>query len=189
MSYCIYQTEGIILSKKDVGEADRLLSILTKDFGRIDAMAQGVRYIKSKLRYSLNLFFHSRLGLVMVGNSWRVVDAEEISDWSAVKKDPKKIAVVFRLSRLVDRMVRGQEPDAILWNELVNVFRFLEKESPEISKAALRDFELLTGLRILSCFGYVADCEKWLNLSLEKVHGLESSMVYAIKKALQESQL
>ncbi len=190
MSYHIYQTEGIILGKKEVGEADRIFGILTKDFGRIDAMAQGVRHVKSKLRYNLNDFSHSRFGLVMNGNSsWRVVDAEELSDWGNIRANPEKIAAVSRLAGLINRMVQGQEPDTVLWDEIKNAFVFLEEIDNPDNEKNIQTFELLAALRVLSHLGYVADHEKWLNLPLEKAKSLKPMMASAIKTAIQESQL
>ena len=189
MSYHIYQTEGIILGKRDVGEADRIFSVLTKEFGRIDTMAQGVRYIKSKLRYNLNDFSYSRIGLTMSGELWRIIDAEELGAWADIRSNPKKLAVVSRLAELINRMVRGQEPDAGLWDEVKNTFIFLERMDNFENEKGMYTFELLTTLRILSHLGYVADHEKWLNLSPEKAQNLEPLMVSTIKTALQESQL
>jgi DNA repair protein RecO (recombination protein O) len=187
VSYRIYQTEGIILSKKDIGEADRIFSILTQEFGRIDAIAQGVRHIKSKLRYNLNNFSHSRIGLTMSGDLWRIIDAEELSDWTNIRNNPQKLAAVSRIAELINRMVRGQEPDFDLWDEVKNALAFLEKQ--DFNGKDLRIFELLTGLRILSRLGYAEEHKKWLNLQLKEAENMEFFMVSAINKAFQESQL
>ncbi len=190
MSYHIYQTEGIILGKNDVGEADRRFSILTAEFGRIDAAAQGVRYLKSKLRYSLDIFVHARLGLVMTReDSWRIVDAEELNSWSQIRANPEKLAAAFRIADLINRMVRGQESDAVLWEEVKKSFIFLEQAKDSDDKKILQAFELLTQLKILSHLGYVAEQDKWLNMPLEEAQKKESLMVSTINKAIEESQL
>ena len=125
----------------------------------------------------------------MNGNSsWRIVDAEELGSWPDIRGNPKKLAVVSRLADLINRMVRGQEPDANLWEEIKNSLVFLEKCNMEDGKNLLT-FELLTNLKILSHLGYVPDHEKWLNLSPEKAENLKSLMASTIKTALQESQL
>ena len=54
-------TRGIVLSRTDFGEADRILTILTTDHGRIRAIAKGVRKIKSKLAGGIELFSISEL--------------------------------------------------------------------------------------------------------------------------------
>ena len=189
MSYRIYQTEGIIFGKKDVGEADRIFSILTAEFGRIDALAQGSRYLKSKLRYNLDLFSYSRFGLVMTKESWRIVDAEELKSLDSIRESSEKLAVAFRLAELINRMVRGQEPDNALWNEVKESFLNLEEDERLRNEKNLQYFELLTNLRILSRLGYVEEHKKWLSLPLEEARGKESLMSSTIEKALKESQL
>ena len=189
MSYHIYQTEGIILAKRDVGEADRLFGILTKEFGRIDAIAQGIRRVESKLRYSLSTFSYARLGLVASRTFWRIVDAEELNGWINIRETPEKLAVVFRIAELINRMVKGQEPDTAFWEEAKNAFLFLEQYESSQEEIDLQIFELLTQLKILSHLGYVAEREKWLNLSLAETQKMKPLIISVINKALQESQL
>ncbi|HSX53262.1 MAG TPA: DNA repair protein RecO [Patescibacteria group bacterium] len=54
-------TQGIVLSRTDFSEADRILTILTPDHGRIRAIAKGVRKIKSKLAGGIELFSISQI--------------------------------------------------------------------------------------------------------------------------------
>ena len=189
MSYHIYQTEGIVLGKYDVGEADRLFGILTRDFGRITALAQGVRYIKSKLRHNLNTFSHSRFGLVMGRDFWRVIDTEELSDWRNIRQSPEKLAVVSKIAELINRMVKGEQTDLALWEEVKKALLFLEESEMSKDEKDLKTFELLTSVRIMSHLGYVAEHEKWLNLSFNEAKKMEPLMTSLINKAFQESQL
>lgn len=57
-------TTGIILTRTDYGEADRILTILTPDHGKIKVMAKGVRKIKSKLAGGIELFCESQISLI-----------------------------------------------------------------------------------------------------------------------------
>ena len=41
MTSRVYQTEGIIIKRHKFGEADRLLTIFTADFGKVRAIAKG----------------------------------------------------------------------------------------------------------------------------------------------------
>ena len=49
-------TSAIILKRVDYGEADRILTLLTPDHGKLSLMAKGVRKIKSKLAGGIELF-------------------------------------------------------------------------------------------------------------------------------------
>ncbi len=57
-------TRGIILRRTDYGEADRIITFLTSDFGKINAMAKGVRRSKSKLAGGIELFSVSELHFI-----------------------------------------------------------------------------------------------------------------------------
>ena len=51
-----YSSDGIILSRKNYGEADRILIVLSKNFGKLSLLAKGIRKIKSKKRGHLEIF-------------------------------------------------------------------------------------------------------------------------------------
>jgi DNA repair protein RecO (recombination protein O) len=57
-------TVGIILNRIDYGEADRILTLLTPDYGKLRLMAKGVRRIKSKMAGGIELFSVSQLGFI-----------------------------------------------------------------------------------------------------------------------------
>lgn len=57
-------TRGIVLARTDYGEADRILTILTPDHGKIRVMAKGVRKVKSKLAGGIELFSVSHITFI-----------------------------------------------------------------------------------------------------------------------------
>jgi DNA repair protein RecO len=57
-------TEGIVLSRTNFGEADRILTMLTPDQGKVRLMAKGVRKIKSKLAGGIELFSVSQISYI-----------------------------------------------------------------------------------------------------------------------------
>jgi DNA repair protein RecO (recombination protein O) len=57
-------TVGIILNRIDYGEADRILTLLTPDYGKLRVLAKGVRRIKSKMAGGIELFSVSQLGFI-----------------------------------------------------------------------------------------------------------------------------
>ena len=178
MSHIIYQTEGIVLGKKDFGEADRVLTVFTKEFGKINAVAQGVRYIKSKLRYSLEPLSFLRVGLV-AGKSgeWRIVDAEEIENYREIITKPENIILFSRIISLIDKMLQGEEKNIFLWNKIKNISEILSRK--KLSKKELRALEISSLLEILNNLGYI-DIQRCKT---------EKESVSAINKAIKESML
>lgn len=51
-----FVTDAIILSRTDYGEADRIITVITPEYGKLSLLARGVRRIKSKLAGGIELF-------------------------------------------------------------------------------------------------------------------------------------
>jgi len=108
MTYQIYKTEGIVLASREIGEADRIFSIYTKDFGRLEMTALGVRHLKSKLRYSLNVFSRVQIAFIRIKEFLRLVDAKKLDNGSLGFSEPDKFLALSGLTGLVSRMVKGE---------------------------------------------------------------------------------
>ena len=72
----LYRDEGIVLRTQKLGEADRIVSILTREHGRVRAVAKGVRRTRSKFGSRLEPFGHVDVQLY-VGRSLDVVTQVE----------------------------------------------------------------------------------------------------------------
>lgn len=57
-------TTAIILNRTDFGEADRILSLLTPEYGKLSLLAKGVRRVKSKLAGGIELFSVSEITFI-----------------------------------------------------------------------------------------------------------------------------
>ncbi len=57
-------TKAIVLNRTDYGEADRILTLLTPDYGKLTLMAKGVRRVKSKLAGGIELFSVSEITFI-----------------------------------------------------------------------------------------------------------------------------
>ena len=99
MSYHIYNTKGIILSERPLGEADRIYSILTRDLGLVKARALAVRKINSKLRGDLEPLTLANVSLVRGNEYWRATSAEVIARISATDAILQPLALVEKLNQ------------------------------------------------------------------------------------------
>ncbi len=165
------------MGKRDFGEADRMFTIFTEKFGKINAVAQGIRYLKSKLRCNLDLFSHSRIGLVSGKETWRIVDAEEISGSQEIVSAPENLKILSNIFCLIDRLVQGEEKNEFLWNEMKAIAETLNKK--KIPKEELEKIETESLLRSLHNLGYV-EKQEYKN---------KKEAISAINKAIKESML
>jgi DNA repair protein RecO (recombination protein O) len=72
----IYRDDGIVLRTHKLGEADRIVTVLTRKTGRIRAVAKGVRRTKSRFGARLEPFTHVDL-LLYTGRSLDVITQAE----------------------------------------------------------------------------------------------------------------
>ncbi|KKW27401.1 MAG: hypothetical protein UY71_C0045G0007 [Parcubacteria group bacterium GW2011_GWB1_52_7] len=103
-----YITEGIVLGKRGVGEANTLVFILTELQGLVRAKATSARREASKLRYGLEPLSRGRYTFVRGKSEWRLTGADEVSREyiSTTTAQRKRLGQV---SRLLLRLVQGQE--------------------------------------------------------------------------------
>lgn len=151
--YEIYNTEGIILSCGNIGEANKFIVIFTEKFGLISATAQGARNLKSKLRFSLQKFSKSNISLVRGKDVWRIVNAEFKEDlFSEFKEKKEKLEVLLNVLFLTKKLLAGETENPELYKIINKAFSFLKIN--ELSKEDLKAFESVLVIRILHNLGY-----------------------------------
>ncbi len=128
----LYQTECIILGRRDYGEADRVLITLTPE-GRLDLLAKGVRQPTSRKSGHLELFTRARLLVSRVENYWDIVSqAEAIVLRSGLREDFERATYARYLSELVVRFFE-HESDPQLYRLLDGALDALEiVDEPEL---------------------------------------------------------
>ncbi|MEC4984252.1 MAG: DNA repair protein RecO [Oscillatoria sp. PMC 1068.18] len=121
-----YKVTGINLKSMPLGEADRLVTILTPEFGLIRAVAPGSRKHKSKLRGRSELFVVNEL-LIAKGRSLdKITQAETIESYPGLSKDLGKLAVAQYLAELAICLGLSEQPQTELYQLLNEHLRRLD---------------------------------------------------------------
>lgn len=150
-----YRTQGIILGKIDRDESDRLFTIYTKNYGLINLLARSERKIKSKLRSGLELFYLSEIEFIQGKAQKTLTDAILINKFNIIRKDIERLKVSYQISGLVDKLLRGQEPDKDVWKLLNEVFEKLNSTHLKEFKISLVYYYFLWNF--ISTLGYQID--------------------------------
>lgn len=191
----IYHTHGFITSSRNVGEANKLFVIYTREMGLVRAVAQGVRLGKSKLRFALQDFSYARIDLVRGRDIWRITSATNIDSFPNARKGKHSVLLIARISKLLERLCDGEEANSGIFDDCIQAFYLLDDTS--VSRESREALELHLVLRMLNTLGYVGDSDllsDYLtpNFDTTKVETLlkeRRSIVSHINKALNESQL
>lgn len=195
MSHHIYHTRGIILSSQPAGESNRFFKIFTEELGLIGGSAQSVREGKSKLRYTLQDLSFVTVDLVRGKEVWRIVSAGTHHPLDNIKKDHARLKLFASYCALISRLLHGEGRDQELFDEIIRVIDFLEKET--VPQELALSFETLATLRVLAHLGYI-DPEGYKNFLgrdvyslgvLENFEKIRPTVLHKINEALNASHL
>ncbi len=149
----VYKTEGIILRRRNVGEADSIFTVLSPREGKFDAVARGVRKARSHMRGHLEPLTHANL-MIAQGRSLDVfTQAQTVEPYLALREDLDRSAVAIYAAELVDRFLEEREPAVSVFTLLADLFHSLDCGAPV---HVLRFFEL----HLLSIAGYEVQVER-----------------------------
>jgi len=133
------RTSGVVLKRMNFGEADRILTIFTERFGKIKAIARGVRKGRSKLAGHLEPFMLLDLQL-HEGKTFYIVTGSEIkSDFSEIHTELKKTSQAFYLAELIDKFLPEHQRSDEAFNLFYRAIKYLDENEKGLF---LRIFEL-----------------------------------------------
>lgn len=149
-----YRTQGVIIKKEDRGEANRIFTIYTKEFGKLELLARAERKIKSKLRGGLELFYLSEIEFIQGKTHKTLTDAILINNFKKLRKDLERLAIAYKISEVLDKLVKGQESDKEIWQLLDEVFNKLNNWPLTIGNWKLEIIYYYFLWNLLSILGY-----------------------------------
>jgi len=138
-----------VLRHTDWGEADRLLWLLTREIGKVRAVAKGVRKIRSRKAGHLEPFTRVALQLAR-GRDWFIVtQAETVDAYLPLRGDLERIGRASYVAELADRFTYEEGEASPLYRLLVDTLARLaeEKDDPQL---VLRYYEV----RLLDLVGF-----------------------------------
>lgn len=100
-----YKTTGIILRRMNLGEADRIVTILTREYGKVRAVAKGVRRIKSRLGGHLEPFGRVELMFATGRNLDIITSARLQRSGEDIAAQPESLAYGFLVAEMLDKLV------------------------------------------------------------------------------------
>lgn len=129
----LFKTEGIVLKSTEYEEADKIVTIYTKDYGKITAIAKGVRKTKSKFGSSLEILTHS-IFLFYKGRNIDIVSQTEIIEsFFSTSKEVIKFAFAANCVEIVNKLTEEREINIGLFNLLKEILHYLrDSKDPKL---------------------------------------------------------
>jgi DNA repair protein RecO len=147
--------EAIVLKRTAFAETNEIITLYTRELGKIRAVARAVKSAKSKLSFGLQTLFLTDVELVKSKNMHIVTGVKPIDTFRHIRDHEHRIAYALYATELVLRSTPDEEPNPKLFDYIASYFHHLDHADHELSAfyACLGFFTL----RILSMIGYGLD--------------------------------
>ncbi len=164
----LYKTEGIVLRSMELGEADRVLTILTPRLGKLRVIGKGIRRTRSRLGGGLEPFSDVHLVLA-VGRTFDVVTQVALEDpHLGLRNDLHSTAAAWYVVELADRFCEGAADSHGAFVLLAQALSALDAPAEAVSRELVaRWFEL----HLLDAMGFRPELSRCLECGAETTPG------------------
>lgn len=122
-----FTVEGLVLKRKDFGEADRIVTIFTKRHGRMKLLAKGVRRIASRRGPNIELFNHATFS-VHKGRSFDLLSEVYVhSTYPKIRRSLEMIGLAYYVCELVDGLCAEGQSHPKVYDLLIEIFDNLDR--------------------------------------------------------------
>lgn len=113
------RTQGIVIKRQNTGEADKILTVFTREQGKIKIKATGIRKITSRRSPHVELLNLANLSLYKGTHMSILTEAQVIDSFSDLKKNLTRVSVAYHMCELIDGLTAENQ-------ENIQVFYLLQ---------------------------------------------------------------
>jgi DNA repair protein RecO (recombination protein O) len=157
-----YTTDAIVLSRFDLGEADRVLTLITPEGGKLKAIAKGIRKPTSRIGGSLEPFAELTVALAR-GRTFDVVTQVSVGHaWLRLRDDLESAATAWYLAELADRSLEERHAAEPLYTLLRRAYELLDAGMAPGRVARWFEMHLLDELGVRPEVDRCVECDRVL---------------------------
>lgn len=105
----VHTIEGIVLKRRNYGEGDRIVTLFTKEYGKLHAVARGIRKITSRRGPHLEVFVRLT-AVIHTGKSMdSIAEVAPLAIFEGIRCNLAKVSVAYYLTELVDRLLAEKQ--------------------------------------------------------------------------------
>jgi DNA repair protein RecO (recombination protein O) len=100
-----YKTDALIIGQRKFGDYDKILTILSKDYGKVQIIAKGVLKPTSPLVYHVDLLNFTNLMISKGKNLDILIQAQTINSFESIRNDYDKLSKSFYMLEIIDKFI------------------------------------------------------------------------------------
>lgn len=154
-----FRVEAVVLRHADWGEADRLLTLYTREMGKLRAIAKGARKVHSRKAGHLEPFTHVRLLLASGRDLYLVTQADTVDAHMPLRQDLERTGYAAYVVELLDRFVYEEGENPATFRLLTETLSRIDVEPDPWLAVRYYEMRLLDALGFRPQLFHCANCE------------------------------
>ena len=149
------KTEGVILRRINLNDADQIVTVITKDLGKISCMAKGSRRTKSKFCGRLEMFYQVKVTAFQGRNLGYLDEAEPISHREFHDACLRSKSILFYIAELTNRLIQDEQQIDGAYELILGALDQIDEDNNK-SELVLYAFTI----KLLGLLGFMAPWDK-----------------------------
>lgn len=159
----VYKSPAIVLRQRRLGETDKIITLYTAEYGKVDAVAKGVRRLKSRLAGNVEPLSHGSFLLARGRNLDIITQVQSIESFQPLHDDLGRLSHALYAAELLDRATEERSENFALYRLLLDTLRRLA-ERDDLERT-LRYYEM----SVLGQLGYRPELQRCVVCGTELV--------------------
>ncbi|MDF2718732.1 MAG: repair protein RecO [Paenibacillus sp.] len=158
----LVRVEGIVIRSIDYGEGDKILTLFSKEAGKISIMARGAKKLKSRHSAIAQLFTYGEFNCYKTGSMGTLNNGEIWNAYHRLKEDIHKTAYAAYLMELTERMLGENERNAPLFEQLKAALDAMDED---------KDLQIVTNIyemKMLAIAGYMPELNECVSCGAQE---------------------
>ncbi len=153
----LFQTDGIVLKSIKLNESDKIVTIFSQNYGKIRAIAKGIRKTKSHFGSSMENLTLVKI-LAFKGKNLNIVSQTEIiNSFFSQSRDLNRYGLAIQCAEIVDKISVDEDPNEPIYELFKDTLMLLkDEENPVLLVESFK-------WKLFSILGYQPELNKCIN--------------------------
>ncbi len=154
----IFKVEGLVLNKKDINDSDIYVTLFTQKYGKITAVAYGIRKSKKRSIISLSPLSLSEMTISKKGEYYNIIEIDLIKNYKNIIKDIEKLEISLYILSSVDKIFEIDFQENKFYDKLIEILDYIE--NIDKLKIGYKYFIIIAFLRRIMFYEGIYDLEE-----------------------------
>ena len=154
----IFKVEGLVLNKKDINDSDIYVTLFTQKYGKIIAVAYGIRKSKKRSIISLSPLSLSEMTISKKGEYYNIIEIDLIKNYKNIIKDIEKLEISLYILSSVDKIFEIDFQENQFYDKLIEILDYIE--NIDKLKIGYKYFIIIAFLRRIMFYEGIYDLEE-----------------------------